>query len=281
MSESTKVDWSLTDGHGYVFNRSHIAACRLNLQYYLWKEALQFVIHPSIQLSPNAVIADVATGTGAWLLDVARDFPQAQLHGLDNDISQAPHTNWLPGNVSVRHWDIFTDLPDEMVGTFDYVHVRLLVLVLEGNNEAFIQKLLKMLKPGGYLQWDELDCVNMHVKLPISSPDTKAPALEKIREMSWANGRYDWTLKIPEFLTKTGFQDVQMQKFGDEERLVRAFNEQHLLTMDEFASSLGRMGKSDVADMWYGLIERAEREAGMGAALCIPRIVCTARKGLE
>ncbi|KAF7879458.1 hypothetical protein EAF04_000654 [Stromatinia cepivora] len=181
----------------------------------------------------------------------------------------------------MRHWDIFTDLPDEMVGEFDYVHVRLLVLVLEGNNQAFIQKLLRMLKPGGYLQWDELDCVNMHVKLPTSSPDIKAPALEKIREMSWANGRYDWTLKIPEFLTEAGFQDVRMQKFGDEDRLVRAFNEQHLLTMDEFASSLGRMGKRDVADTWYGLIERAEKEAEMGAALCIPRIVCTARKGLE
>lgn len=72
-AETSKVDWSLADGHGYVFNRSHIAAC-LNLQYYLWKEAVQFVAHPSIQLSNESVIADVATGTGAWLLDVARAF---------------------------------------------------------------------------------------------------------------------------------------------------------------------------------------------------------------
>jgi hypothetical protein len=26
-----------------------------------------------------------------------------------------------------------------------------------------IQKLKKMRKPGGFLQWDQLDCVNMHV----------------------------------------------------------------------------------------------------------------------
>lgn len=152
MSEASKVkvDWSLADGQDYVLgDRSHIAACRLNLQYYLWKEALQFVVHPSIKLSNESVVADVAAGTGAWLLDVARDFPQAQLDGFDKDLSQAPHKSLLPSNVSMRHWDIFTDLPDDMVGKYDYVHVRLLVLVLHGNSQPFIQKLLKMLKPGG------------------------------------------------------------------------------------------------------------------------------------
>ncbi|APA10311.1 hypothetical protein SS1G_07231 [Sclerotinia sclerotiorum 1980 UF-70] len=277
MSESSKVDWSLADGHGYVLgDRSHIAACRLNLQYYLWKEALQFVVHPSIQLSNESVVADVATGTGAWLLDVARDFPQAQLHGFDNDVRQAPHKSWLPSNVSVRHWDIFTDLPDDMVGKYDYVHVRLLVLVLNGNPQSFIQKLLTMLKPGGYLQWDELDCVNMHVKK--SNPELQTPALEQIREMSWANGRHDWTVKLPDFLQEAGFQDVKMQYFGDEDRLTRAFNEQHLLTMDEFASSLVKMGKVDAANKFYELIQQGYQESTVGAALCIPRIVCVAKK---
>ncbi|KAF7937227.1 uncharacterized protein EAE98_001541 [Botrytis deweyae] len=276
MSESSKTDWSLADGHGYVFERSHIAACRLNLQYYLWKEALNFVVHHSVQLSNESVIADIATGTGAWLLDVARDFPQAQIEGFDNDVRQAPHESLLPSNVSVRHWDIFTDLPDDMVGKYDFVHVRLLVLVLNGNSPSFIQKLLRMLKPGGYLQWDELDCVNMHVKKP--DPKLQASALEQIREMSWANGRHDWTVKLPDFLQEAGFQDAKIQYFGDEDRLARAFNEQHLLTMDEFASSLVRMGKVDASKKWYQLIQQGYEESTKGAALCIPRIVCTARK---
>ncbi|KAI9646005.1 hypothetical protein NHQ30_005443 [Ciborinia camelliae] len=277
MSESSKVDWSLADGHGYVFDRSHIAACRLNLQYYLWKEALQFVVHPSVPLNNDSVIADVATGTGAWLLDVARDFPKATLDGFDNDVRQAPHQSWLPENVSMRHWDIFTDLPDDMVGKYDYVHVRLLVLVLDSNSQSsVIQKLLRMLKPGGYLQWDELDCVNMHVRKV--DPEIQAPALEQIREMSWANGRHDWTVKLPDFLQEAGFRDAKIQFFGDDDRLARAFNEQHLLTMDEFASSLVRMGKVDAAKKWYELIQQGYLESTAGAALCIPRIVCVARK---
>lgn len=49
----------------------------------------------------------------------------------------------------MRHWDIFADLPDDMIGQYDHVHVRLLVLVLDGNCQPVIGNLLKMLKPRG------------------------------------------------------------------------------------------------------------------------------------
>jgi hypothetical protein len=55
--------------------------------------------------------------------------------------------------------------------------VRLVVLVLEDPRE-FLGKLFRMLKPGGYLQWDELDCVNMCVKKV--DPLVEAPALEQL-----------------------------------------------------------------------------------------------------
>jgi hypothetical protein len=39
---------------------------RLNLSFFLWKDLLRFNLHPDVSevLSPNAHIADVATGTG-------------------------------------------------------------------------------------------------------------------------------------------------------------------------------------------------------------------------
>ncbi|CAD6442795.1 d4f60840-c29f-41c4-a04a-94c3255d6388 [Sclerotinia trifoliorum] len=119
----------------------------------------------------------------------------------------------------------------------------------------------------------------MHVKK--SDPELQTPALEQIREMSWASGRHDWTVKLPDFLQEAGFQDVKMQHFGDEDRLTRAFNEQHLLIMDEFTSSLVKMGKVDAANKFYELIQQAYQESTAGAALCIPRIVCVARKLLD
>ncbi|KUJ18659.1 uncharacterized protein LY89DRAFT_683569 [Mollisia scopiformis] len=282
-TESSKVDWSLADGQGYILDRdrsrSHIAACRLNLQHYLWKEALKFNIHPSILLPKNNTIADVATGTAMWPIDVARQFPDAQIHGFDNDIRQAPHRDWLPLNLSIRYWNIFEELPNDLVGKYDYVHVRLLVLVIqEGNPRSVLRKLWKMLKPGGFLQWDELDCVNMHVKKV--DPSLQSPALDEIREMSWANGRHDWTIELPRFMTEEGFQDAKIEYFGDGPELSRAFNEQHLLTMEEFASSLIKIGKVEAGLKFHRLIEDGYQESTIGAALCIPRVVCVAKKPL-
>jgi chemotaxis methyl-accepting protein methylase len=69
--------------------------------------------------------------------------------------------------------DLLEDVPNEFLGRFDLVHVILLVMVLnESNTPSIVQKLMKMLKPGGYLQWDELDGVNMHMKKV--SPWTKS-----------------------------------------------------------------------------------------------------------
>lgn len=50
-------------------------------------------------------------------------------------------------------------------------------MVMEHNPRFIIQNLLKLLKPGGYLQWDELDCIKIVKKIDAL---LSAPALEKI-----------------------------------------------------------------------------------------------------
>lgn len=61
MSNSTSTD-------AYRLNRDVLASTRLNMQHYIWKEAIGCILHPSIQLSgPNISIADVGTGTGYFL----------------------------------------------------------------------------------------------------------------------------------------------------------------------------------------------------------------------
>ena len=153
-------DWGLINGHEYILNRdrSHAAVSRLNLQFYLWKDALKSNFHPSIllSLSKTAAIAEVASGTCMWLIDVSREPPEGQLDGLNYDLRQAPHQKWLPSDFKMRHWNVFEDVPDDLVGKYDYVHTRLLVLVVESKNpRPIIRNLRKLLKPGGYLQRDE------------------------------------------------------------------------------------------------------------------------------
>lgn len=69
-----------------MLERNHVASCRLNLQHYLWKAAIGYNVHPSIPISPGTVVADIAAGTGMWLVDMAQNYPKVQFEGFDNNL---------------------------------------------------------------------------------------------------------------------------------------------------------------------------------------------------
>jgi hypothetical protein len=132
-----------------------------------------------------------------------------------------------------------------------------------------------MLKPGGYLQWDELDLVNIGVKKVDST--VPSPALDELVRLSKANGRYNWTLEIKKVMEVEGFQDVSLDLIGDPPELVRPFNELHLMSMEEIGVSFARRGQNEIASKLYQLIKDAYQEANLGATLYFPRVVCVGR----
>lgn len=271
-------DFHMADGRAYMLNRNYASAARLNLQYYLWKASLKFNIHPSIpNPGQDAHIADVATGTAIWLAEVAHELPNAQLDGFDIDLTQAPPKEWLPSNTRLRHGNIFDDIPDDLQGKYDIVHVRLLVLVVENSDpRPIIRNLVRMLKPGGYLQWDDLNYPDTHIKTVDISLQT--PALKELREMVYSRGRNDWPLQLDVILNEEGLEDAKLYHFEDTLALARANGEQHLLTMEEFASRLVRADNKEEASKIYQLIQAVWKEYLEGAALSMPRVVCVARK---
>lgn len=151
MAQSHEMaDFNLANGRGYMLEQHFAAASRLNFQFYLWKESLQFSIHPSIPVPEDARIADVATGTAIWLIKLAHELPSARLDGFDIKLDQAPPAQWLPPQVHLRTWNVFDNVPDDMLGAYDVVHMRLLVLVVENRDpRPIVRNLRKMLKPGG------------------------------------------------------------------------------------------------------------------------------------
>lgn len=201
------------------------------------------------------------------------------MDGFDYDLRQGPHQQWLPSNVTMKYWNIFDDVPDDLVGRYDYVHTRLLVCVVQSKDpRSIIRNLHKLLKPGGYLQWDELDTVNACVFKV--DPDVQTPALDQLREWSYADGRHDWTVHLPQFCTDEGFVNAKIDFFGDIPELARALSEKHLLTAEEFAEGLVRLGKQEAASKYFRLVEEAFDESLTGAALCVPRLVCVAQRPL-
>lgn len=118
---------------------------------------------------PSAAVADVGTGIGIWLKDLAQELhPSAQLDGFDFDTTKFPDEAQLPANVKLHFQNVLEPVPNAYRGRYDVVHVRLLMFALK--REQWVEaarNLLEMLKPGGWLLWDELSFTSW-VALPMT-----------------------------------------------------------------------------------------------------------------
>ncbi len=269
---------SCTDS--YALGRDYTAASRLNYQYYLWKETLGHDLHPSIPLSPTPaetfLIADVGCGSGIWLRSVAQALPRAQLDGFDISLAQCPPLQWLPRNVSLRQWDLFSEPPAELRGRYDVVHVRLIfVVVQEEDPRPVITNLRLLLKPGGYLQWDELDVAGSYILK--ANEEVQATEMEGMLQL--LNRRGGWVGKLERFMSECGLLEARRWEYEERKELARAFFDNHLAKDAEMAetSLRGTLEGKALAKRIRGMYE----ESKGGAVLCTPKVVCVGRRAAE
>ncbi|CAM1507986.1 Fc.00g048340.m01.CDS01 [Cosmosporella sp. VM-42] len=129
---------------------------RLDEQHLFTTKVFGFLIHPNIPITSRTLkVADIGTGTGIWLLDVAKRLPSTcQLTGFDISSSAFPPPQTWPANVSLRTQDMFLPFPASEVGTYDVVAVRFVSSAATRAEWAqAIKNLMTLLKPGGWLQW--------------------------------------------------------------------------------------------------------------------------------
>ncbi|KAK0795581.1 hypothetical protein LTR02_008927 [Friedmanniomyces endolithicus] len=136
--------------------------------HWIFTHQLGYLLHPKIAVGSNPLkIADVACGNAAWILDLARQHPQHEYVGLDITPAHFPAAGNLPPNIRLHVLDAFAELPSEHVGAFDIVSIRTIYsAVIDNNVEPLLSNLLKMLKPGGYLQWAENDASTLTARAP-------------------------------------------------------------------------------------------------------------------
>ena len=112
----------------------------------------------------NLAIADVACGTGSWLVDVSRIMPpNTRLDGFDSsDINFPRDMQQFPRNVNLHVQNAKQNFSSEFVGKYDVVHIRLLVAALANESEwnLVTRNVLDLLKPGGAIQWEEGNFLN-------------------------------------------------------------------------------------------------------------------------
>ena len=263
--------------NGYLLNRDSFATTRLNCQHWVWHQELGYNLHPSIKVPLHARIADVATGTGAWLLEVAREKPDAQCDGFDIGLEQAPPATWLPRNVSLGTWNIYEPPPVELVGIYDIVHIRLVGVVVQSKDTAAILKnLTLLLKPHGWLQWDELD-ISESIVVHSAGDGGKTDAMQRMDKLMKGHGAGAWILELPSMMmTEKCFDEATTHRAGPEPSMLKFHTEAVLESWVEIASNKAEGSK--MKREFEQLVLEVHAEARQGAAQGIPKVICVGRK---
>lgn len=119
---------------------------RLDFQHFFLKGILQTNCLAPIT-APNALL-DVGSGTGRWALEMAQQFPNARVTGID----VTPTIPDAPLNTQFVQHDILKGLPFPPA-SFDYVHARLLVAAIPTQAwQGLFKEYLRITRPGGWVE---------------------------------------------------------------------------------------------------------------------------------
>ncbi|RDW76512.1 uncharacterized protein DSM5745_06504 [Aspergillus mulundensis] len=203
----------------YMIQTSSQSSARLNLQHYWVTESLGYLLHPSIPVAPDAKIADIATGTGAWPVSYSLHAAvpsSVQIDGFDVTDDMFPPADWLPSNVSLRTLDVLKPIPAELKGVYDVVCIRYFGVQVRNNDPSgVLANLVEMLKPGGYIQWVESDIYSQRVVKPTSCTLPESTALERHlavwrRYLDASGLRYDWLAALPTHCIRHGMSEAHI-----------------------------------------------------------------------
>ncbi|KAL5364273.1 S-adenosyl-L-methionine-dependent methyltransferase [Aspergillus floccosus] len=195
---------------GYILGRNISESVRLDAQHLLLTYHCGYVLHPHICVSESMNIAEVGTGTGRWLLDVARAVPETvQLDGFDVSDSQFPPRRMWPPNVTMSALNSLQDPPLHLRGKYNVVHLRMWTCIIQQNDPTpLIRHAKSLLKPGGYIQWEDADLGN-HIIC-----GERAENFSKMMRRLYDAARiqHSWLAELPKHLMREGLAVVEFQE---------------------------------------------------------------------
>ncbi|XXH01932.1 hypothetical protein Hte_008295 [Hypoxylon texense] len=236
--------------------RNFRTSARLHLQHLLFQNTLGFLLEPRVQDS-------VSDAEELKLCDLHDELSSkgvsAQLHGFDVNPVNFPAPAYLPSSVTLRKLDVLArPLPEEILGAYDVVHVRAFVsIVVKEDLQPLLSTALALLKPGGWLQWEE----------------SRADRYAILEAGGRARGAtFAFLADLDRRLAAHGgFEDVRVRSADTRRRDWKAWTEDYLMVWEELAVLFPSRETQPQAPMtreaWVELFANAVGETERGVAV--------------
>lgn len=257
---------------------------RLHLQHFLMQNTLGYLLEPAVEKSLAASsqplkVADLGCGNGVWLTELHSqlgDNVSAQLDGFDVNPVNFPDAAYLPASVRLQKFDVLADtLPAEMIGVYDLVHIRAFVsMILDGNLRPLLSVVLKLLKPGGFLQWEETRGDKWIVESP--SPAVSQASCDNIVQILLGSQKAqgvsnDWVEALDSHFEQLGFQDTRLLVQEKRKQDYKGWTEDYLMVWEEIAAFFPSKTEAPDAPLtreaWITLFANAVRESEQGVVV--------------
>lgn len=150
---------SLPTNSPYILPWNIEEANRLDFQHYLLRQAMSGNYRAPIKRPKN--ILDVGCGTGRWAQEMAQEFPDTNLIGLDifDPPTTEPNGSTKPSNYQFVMADALKGLPFSPY-QFDFVHQRSLSCVIPSTSwHQVVNELVRVTRPGGIVELVEPDSI--------------------------------------------------------------------------------------------------------------------------
>ncbi|KAL8950519.1 MAG: hypothetical protein Q9222_003458 [Ikaeria aurantiellina] len=198
--------------------------------------------------------------------------------------SPMPTSTWLPANITKQTFNpLIDEVPDDMRGLYDIVRVANLASLVRNNDPGkIIHNVVQMLKPGGWIQWNELDSAHRRV---ISSnptvPSTHLSALLRYVDEceNVMVGPRGWINSLGDIFSRYGLEQSRHDRFGMPDAYKVFENEYALLGMEELSRDLDARGSEEgqkVREMLGMAVEECGRN---GQVVGMEMVVAIGRKG--
>jgi SAM-dependent methyltransferase len=198
--------------HPYLFPADYIEEKRLDIQQMMVQQMTGKLY--LAQLVDPIRILDVGTGSGKWALQIAKQFPEAAVLGLDlvrpsEEILEQQRITLgiLPFNYRFVQRDILQGIPGKP-GLFDYIHMACMGMAIPVYLwPQVIGNIVYLTRPGGWVELVEYDVYEGN-GTAFQAIQTYGRSLANLHNLHFGAGSH-----IVDYLRQTQVEDVQEQIF--------------------------------------------------------------------